>query len=168
MPTRSRGSACICASALQYLHGRGVLHLDVKPSNVIASAGRAVLIDLSLRGRRPLPAGLGTWCYLAPEQARGDELTAAADVWGLGTVLFEAATGRPAFEDDEAEATTGRPTTRSTPASRSCSGPAPPATGALAGAIGACLAFDPSTARPARAGHMRSARTRPAPTPGVA
>jgi eukaryotic-like serine/threonine-protein kinase len=89
------------ASALRYLHGRGVLHLDVKASNVVAEAGRAKLIDLSLArppGRyRP---GFGTWSNLSPEQARGDELGPPADVWGLGTVLYEAATGEPAFDDD--------------------------------------------------------------------
>jgi serine/threonine protein kinase len=90
------------ASALRYLHARGLLHLDVKPANVIADGGRAKLIDLSL-ARPPgrYAPGVGTWCNLAPEQARGDFLGAAADVWGLGTVLYEAATGRPAFDDDE-------------------------------------------------------------------
>jgi serine/threonine protein kinase len=58
------------------------------------------VIDLSLaRPPGPAPAGVGTWCYLAPEQARGGALGAAADVWGIGVVLFEAATGAPAFDD---------------------------------------------------------------------
>ena len=56
------------ASALRYLHGHGVLHLDVKPSNVVAEAGRAKLIDLSLaRAPGRYRAGLGTWCNLSPE-----------------------------------------------------------------------------------------------------
>ena len=90
------------ASALRYLHGRGLLHLDVKASNIVAEGGRAKLIDLSL-ARPPgrYTPGVGTWCNLAPEQARGDFLGAAADVWGLGTVLYEAATGEAAFDDDE-------------------------------------------------------------------
>jgi serine/threonine protein kinase len=89
------------ASALRYLHARGLLHLDVKPANVIADGGRAKLIDLSLaRAPGRYAPGLGTWCNLAPEQARGELLGAAADVWGLGTVLYEAATGRAAFDDD--------------------------------------------------------------------
>ena len=90
------------ASALRYLHARGLLHLDVKPANVIADGGRAKLIDLSLaRAPGRYSPGVGTWCNLAPEQARGEFLGAAADVWGLGTVLYEAATGQAAFEDDE-------------------------------------------------------------------
>ncbi len=88
-------------SAVAYLHRHGVLHLDLKPSNVIAEAGRAKLIDLSLvRPPGDAPAGIGTWLYLSPEQARGGELGPAADIWGLGAVLFEAASGEGPFDDD--------------------------------------------------------------------
>jgi eukaryotic-like serine/threonine-protein kinase len=90
-------------SAIRYLHRHGVLHLDLKPSNVIAECGRAKLIDLSV-ARPPGQAhpGIGTHWYMSPEQARGGELGPAADVWGIGAVLFEAATGEPAFDDSEA------------------------------------------------------------------
>jgi eukaryotic-like serine/threonine-protein kinase len=85
--------------AVRYLHAHGHLHLDLKPANVvIADDGRARLLDLSL-ARPPGPArpGVGTRPYQAPEQARGGVLGPAADVWGLGAVLWEAATGRRAF-----------------------------------------------------------------------
>jgi len=95
-------------TAMRYLHAHGFLHLDLKPSNVVAEAGRAKVIDLSLaRPPGQAPAGIGTWCYLAPEQATGGELGRAADVWGIGAVLFEAATATPAF--DERESVTADP-----------------------------------------------------------
>jgi serine/threonine protein kinase len=86
-------------SAMHYLHRRGLLHLDLKPSNIISNLGVAKVLDLSIaqppgRGRR----GVGTPQYMAPEQARGDLLSEATDVWGIGAVLFHAATGRPPFE----------------------------------------------------------------------
>jgi eukaryotic-like serine/threonine-protein kinase len=91
-------------SAIRYLHSHDLLHLDLKPSNVIAEGGRAKLIDLSV-ARPPGPAhgGIGTLYYMAPEQVRGGELGPAADVWGIGAVLFEAATGEPAFDDPDAD-----------------------------------------------------------------
>jgi eukaryotic-like serine/threonine-protein kinase len=140
------------ASALRYLHGHGVLHLDVKPSNVVAEAGRAKLIDLSL-ARPPgrYRAGLGTWCNLSPEQARGEAVGPAADVWGLGTVLYEAATGEPAFDEDDGSWTddTGPSGTWDTGDQAAAGYPqleraAEPAHGPLAGAIDACLAPEPS------------------------
>ena len=90
------------ASALRYLHAEGILHLDLKPSNIVAEAGRAKVLDLSL-ARPPgrVRAGHGTWCNMAPEQARGGEVSAAADVFGLGTVLYEAAAGVGPFDEHE-------------------------------------------------------------------
>ena len=92
------------ASAVRYLHAHGWLHLDLKPSNVISECGRAKLIDMSV-ARQPGPAhgGVGTLFYMAPEQARGGDLGPAADVWGIGVVMFEAATGEPAFDAPDAD-----------------------------------------------------------------
>ena len=94
-------------SALRYLHSHGVLHLDVKPSNVVIGAGLATLIDLSLAqppGR--CAAGTGTADYLSPEQARGGAVDSAADVWGLGICLYVCATAtnpfRPAADSNGA------------------------------------------------------------------
>lgn len=91
------------ASALAYMHHHRWLHLDLKPANIVATEGLARLIDLSI-ARRPgrARAGTGTFEYLSPEQARGAELTAAADVWGLGAVLYSALTARPPYGYDGA------------------------------------------------------------------
>jgi eukaryotic-like serine/threonine-protein kinase len=86
------------SSALAYLHSTGYVHLDLKPSNVIAADGVAKLIDLSVAARvGQRLRGVGTPRYRSPEQLAGLRLTPAADVWGLGCLLYEAATGTAAF-----------------------------------------------------------------------
>lgn len=91
------------ASALHYLHGRGYVHLDVRPANVMAHAGTATLLDLSI-ARPPgrVRRGLGTQEYLSPEQGAGEVVSAASDTWGLGVTLHEAATGVRAFAPRDA------------------------------------------------------------------
>jgi eukaryotic-like serine/threonine-protein kinase len=86
-------------SALRYLHGRGYLHLDIKPGNIISSFGVTRLIDLSL-ARPPgrVRPGYGTPGYLSPEQANGDPVGPPADVWGAGLVLYQCATGTQPFD----------------------------------------------------------------------
>ncbi|KIZ15207.1 serine/threonine-protein kinase [Streptomyces natalensis] len=89
-------------SAVHYLHGKDLLHLDLKPSNIVIGCRRAKVLDLSTaRPPGPAPPGIGTLCYLAPEQARGGILTPAADVWGIGITLYEAATGEVPFDVDD-------------------------------------------------------------------
>jgi eukaryotic-like serine/threonine-protein kinase len=115
-PLPARGLAYLglhLCSAMQYLHRHDVLHLDLKPSNVVCTHGIAKVLDLSLaRPPGEVDAGIGTLGYLPPEQARGGMVTAAADVWGIGSVLYEVATGRRPFEpadrDEEYPQLTGR------------------------------------------------------------
>jgi serine/threonine protein kinase len=99
------------SSVLGYLHRHGWLHLDVKPENIVAEHGKAVLLDLSLAGRpgdgRP---GAGTPGYLAPEQARGTGLSAATDLWGLTVTLWECLTGDLPFGDHQDWSRSSSPT----------------------------------------------------------
>jgi serine/threonine protein kinase len=99
-------------SALSALHAQGVVHRDVKPSNVFLTSRGTKLLDFGLA--RPLPTGsggslplesdltrsgliVGTPRYMAPEQILGDPVDARTDVFAAGVVLFEALAGRPAF-----------------------------------------------------------------------
>ncbi|PZG92635.1 serine/threonine protein kinase [Streptomyces sp. NTH33] len=89
-------------SAVHYLHGRDLLHLDLKPSNVVVERGHVKVLDLSTaQPPGDAPSGVGTFGYLSPEQARGGLLTAAADVWGIGVTLYEVAGGDPPFHRNE-------------------------------------------------------------------
>jgi eukaryotic-like serine/threonine-protein kinase len=97
------------AAALHYLQGVDLLHLDIKPSNVIMAAP-ARLIDLSI-ARAPEHAArgkqLGTDYYMSPEQADPETHgapTFASDVWGLGATLFHAVAGYRAFDTGSEDA----------------------------------------------------------------
>ncbi|MGH3356096.1 MAG: protein kinase domain-containing protein, partial [Nocardioidaceae bacterium] len=91
--------------ALHYLQSSGVVHLDVKPSNIIMGAPPR-LIDLSiartLQSAQRLNHVIGTDAYMPPEQADPGRVGApghAADIWGLGASLFEAAASYRPFDD---------------------------------------------------------------------
>ncbi len=127
-------------SAIGYLHRNGVLHLDLKPSNIVSEQGMAKVIDLSLaRPPGPGPRGLGTRQYLAPEQARGGVFTEAADVWGIGGVLYRAAARRRPFEGLDDDGAYAQLTHRAPPIASYRR--LPPT---LGGAIDRCLEPDPA------------------------
>jgi Tol biopolymer transport system component len=101
--------------ALDAAHAHGVVHRDLKPSNVMLTRTGAKLLDFGVaKIRRPAAqagaetrpfdtltadgAVLGTLQYMAPEQIDGDEVDARADIFSLGAVVFEMATGRKAFQ----------------------------------------------------------------------
>jgi tRNA A-37 threonylcarbamoyl transferase component Bud32 len=112
-PQRLAATLAKVARAVQHAHERGVIHRDLKPSNVVLDADeQPYLVDFGVA--RALEGDvltttqviLGTPAYLSPEQAAGrKDVGPAADVWGLGIILYEVLTGRLPFAGDTAYAT---------------------------------------------------------------
>lgn len=90
--------------ALQYAHGKGMVHRDVKPANIMLTAlGNVKLADfgiVSVTGSAELTMAdqiLGTPAYMSPEQIKGDELTLQTDIFSLGIVMYEMVAGKRPF-----------------------------------------------------------------------
>jgi serine/threonine protein kinase/Tol biopolymer transport system component len=148
------------ADALEKAHRTGIVHRDLKPGNIMLTKGGAKLMDFGLArptGLAASPSGLsqsptvsspltaegtiiGTFQYMAPEQLEGREADARCDLWALGAVLYEMATGRKAFEGKSQASLIGA-IMNSEPAPIATLAPmAPPA---LERVVKACLAKDP-------------------------
>src|SRR3954454_10637138 len=128
------------AWALAYAHGRGIVHRDVKPDNILleAGTGRAVVTDFGIaRGRDAASVTdpgkiMGTAHFMSPEQAAGETVDGRSDIYGLGVVGYLAVSGRLPFEVSSIPALLVRQATEAAPGVLGAAPGLPPA---LAAAI---------------------------------
>jgi tRNA A-37 threonylcarbamoyl transferase component Bud32 len=142
-PRRAAGIGHQTLTALHHAHAAGILHRDVKPSNVLITGdGRAVLTDFGIaqvEGDTTLTqTGLvmGSPAYIPPERAQGERAVPASDLWALGATLYAAVEGRPPYDREDAVAALAAALTE----------PVPPARGAgpLRPVLDGLLARDPA------------------------
>jgi serine/threonine-protein kinase len=99
------------AWALSYAHGRGVVHRDVKPDNILIerATGRAMVMDFGIArsvaasGLTQMGETVGTPHFMSPEQASGDKLDGRSDLYSLGVVAYYAVTARLVFDAESAQ-----------------------------------------------------------------
>ena len=137
------------AWALAYAHGRGIVHRDVKPDNILleAGTGRAMVTDFGIAhgGSAPGPLTdpgkvMGTAHFMSPEQALDEPIDGRSDIYALGVVGYLAVSGRLPFEAMNLPALLVRQATEAPPGVMSAAPGLPPA---LAAAIDRCLDRDP-------------------------
>ena len=139
------------AWALAYAHGRGIVHRDVKPDNILLEArtGRALVTDFGIAhgGRDPgvvTDPGkiMGTAHFMSPEQAASESIDGRSDIYALGVVGYLAVSGRLPYEAPTVPALLLRQATQEPPSVMRAAPGLPPALGA---AIDRCLARDPAS-----------------------
>jgi serine/threonine protein kinase len=150
--------ASICL-AVHYAHQNGMIHRDLKPANILLDAhnttnnpvGEPILTDFGVAKLLGVAAGtftnaqLGTPLYISPEQARGYAGNEQSDIYSLGVILYELATGKPPFQGDDPIAIMGQHLSAAPPAPRLVNPKIPLA---LEAVILRCLAKDPGARYP--------------------
>jgi len=109
------GIAKAVCRGLEFAHSKGIIHRDIKPGNIWLGADGTVKIgDFGLALAADLPRltqpgmMVGTVTYMPPEQAMGGKITAKADLYSFGAMLYEMVTGRPPFVGDDSVAIIGQ------------------------------------------------------------
>jgi serine/threonine-protein kinase len=151
--SRAAGLGCGVARALAAAHAQGIVHRDIKSQNVIVGEdGRPRVTDFGVASvadfeqRTETGTIVGTGTYIAPEQARGERVGPAADVYSLGVVLYELVAGEPPYDDVNAVAVAMRHVNDPVPRVRDARADCPVE---LAGLIERCLAKEPESRPPA-------------------
>ena len=159
-PEQAVRYAAQIADALAKAHKFGITHRDLKPSNIMLTKSGAKLMDFGLAkesGPAPLAAALnemtadqakltvegtivGTFQYMAPEQLEGKEADARTDIFALGEVIYEMATGKPAFSGKSRASLIAAILTTEPPPIAQLRPMTPPA---LERVVGRCLSKDP-------------------------